>query len=214
MRMETSHRSGAGRRGAAGSPLRFLEAALFTAAVIGLGLFAREMLGAWTFQRTAGARFDRAAARAETTGKQPSPDTAKDALARLEIPRLGLSKIVVDGADKKDLSHAVGRIPWGGVFGGTGTVGLAGHRDTHFRKLADVAVGDTLRVTTLAARYTYVVEDTRVVEPDDVEILAPTGRPRLALVTCYPFHYIGPAPHRYVVEAREVEARTVSARRL
>jgi len=214
MRAETPHRFGAGRRRAAGLLWRLLEIGLFAAALFALGLFAREMLGSWAFQRAAGARFDREVARADAAGPKPSPAPARDALARLEIPRLGLSKIVVDGADKEDLSHAVGRIPWGGVFGGSGTVGLAGHRDTHFRKLADVAVGDTLRVTTLAARYTYVVEDTRVVEPDDVEILAPTGRPRLALVTCYPFHYIGPAPHRFVVEAREVEAQTASARTL
>jgi sortase A len=67
-------------------------------------------------------------------------------------------------------------------------------------------------VTTLAGTFHCVVQSTRMVNPDDVQVLAPSQEPLLTLVTCYPFHYIGPAPKRLIVSARRVDAaKPVSA---
>lgn len=83
----------------------------------------------------------------------------------------------------------------------TGNVGLAGHRDMHFRKLKDVAPGDTIQVRTLSGRFDYLVDSIRIVGPRDVEVLKPTRNPTLTLVTCYPFYYLGRAPRRFIVHA-------------
>jgi sortase A len=47
----------------------------------------------------------------------------------------------------------------------------------------------------------YVVQSTRIVEPSEVSVLAPTPKSTLTLVTCYPFNYIGAAPKRFIVRA-------------
>ena len=80
-------------------------------------------------------------------------------------------------------------------------MGLAGHRDTFFRRLQDIEVGDVIRVVAPEGTFTYAVERTSVVEPDDVWVLDTTPEPVLTLVTCYPFSYVGAAPERFIVRA-------------
>jgi sortase A len=142
-----------------------------------------------------------ARARIDPAGAGREPGTA---IARLDIPRLGLSKFVVDGVGKSELDLAVGRIPGSAPFGGAGTVALAGHRDRQFKELRNIELGDTVRISTVEASYAYIVEGTRVVDPDAVEVLEASGYPKLTLVTCYPFRYIGPAPWRFIVDARQL----------
>ena len=81
---------------------------------------------------------------------------------------------------------------------------MAGHRDTFFRELKDLRTGDSIQFTTLSGGFTYVVESLVVVEPDNVGVLAPSSENVLTLVTCFPFSYIGNAPKRFVVRARQV----------
>ena len=85
--------------------------------------------------------------------------------------------------------------------GEVGNVGLAGHRDTFFRRLRDIQPDDEIRVTTPDGVFSYRVERTDVVNPKDVWVLDATPRPVLTLVTCYPFTYIGSAPQRFIVRA-------------
>jgi len=80
-------------------------------------------------------------------------------------------------------------------------VGLAGHRDTYLRRLEGVAKGMDIRLTDTGGTYHYVVDGWEVVNPDRVDVLLVRARPELALITCYPFHYIGAAPKRFVVHA-------------
>jgi sortase A len=137
---------------------------------------------------------------------------AGGAWGRLEIDRLKLSALIAEGADKRTLSVAVGHIEGSAFPGERGTVALAGHRDTHLRGLRNVRIGDQVRIVTPEAGFDYVVEATYIVRPERVDLIrAKTGR-RLALVTCYPFGYIGPAPYRMVVHARPAhEARHTRA---
>jgi sortase A len=123
------------------------------------------------------------------------------ALAVLEIPRLGLTVPVLEGTDELTLNRGVGHIEGTALPGECGNVGIAGHRDGFFRVLKDVTSGDTIRLVTLGETLGYTVEDIRVVEPEEVQVLAPTSTPVLTLVTCYPFYYVGNAPQRYVVRA-------------
>ena len=123
-------------------------------------------------------------------------------LGRIEIPRLGVHAMIVDGTTEECLRRAIGHIEGTPLFGQTGNVGLAGHRDTLFRGLRRIRNGDQIEVRTLDGRYAYIVEGTQIVGPDDVHVLDASTSPTLTLVTCYPFNYIGPAPRRFIVHAR------------
>ncbi len=125
--------------------------------------------------------------------------------SRLEIPRLDLSVMVVEGVRYRDLKLAAGHIPGTATPDEAGNVVIAGHRDTFFRKLGEVRPNDLVTLTTLAGRYRYAVEWTRVVKPDEVEAMEPSKEPLLTLVTCYPFYYVGPAPERFIVRAHRLE---------
>ena len=85
--------------------------------------------------------------------------------------------------------------------GRTGNIGIAGHRDTFFRPLRNVRVGDRITLTVGKHRFAYQVSSLRIVGPDDVSVLDPTPRKSLTLVTCYPFSVFGHAPDRFVVRA-------------
>jgi sortase A len=122
-------------------------------------------------------------------------------IGRIEIPRLGVSAIVRAGADATTLRLAVGHIAGTAYPGERGNVGLAGHRDTFFRKLRNIRPDDVIRVVTPDGSFDYRVARTRIVSPTDVWVLDPTDHPVLTLVTCYPFTYIGSAPQRFIVRA-------------
>ena len=129
---------------------------------------------------------------------QPAPGSV---IGRLEIPRLGVSSIVRAGSDARTLQLAIGHIPGTALPGENGNVGLAGHRDTFFRRLRNIRSDDEIRLVTAEGTFIYRVQRTNVVQPRDVWVLDPTARPTLTLVTCYPFTYIGSAPQRFIVRA-------------
>ena len=122
-------------------------------------------------------------------------------IGRIEIPRLGVSAVIRAGSDARTLRLAVGYIPGTSLPGERGNFGLAGHRDTFFRKLRDINPDDEIRVTTRDGVFHYYVQRTNIVQPKDVWVLNPTSYPALTLVTCYPFNYIGSAPQRFIVRA-------------
>jgi sortase A len=129
----------------------------------------------------------------------------------IDIPRLRLSATIVEGDDEAALQRAVGHLPdtplpWQG-----GNSAFAAHRDTFFRPLKEVAVGDVIRVTTPHGAWTYRVGETLIVKPEDVWVLASSDRPMLTLITCYPFSYVGRAPQRFVVRAERIEATNTAS---
>jgi sortase A len=133
-----------------------------------------------------------------------APADADGLIGRIEIPRLLLSAVVVEGVDKTTLRRAVGHIPGTALPGHPGNVGLAGHRDTFFRQLKDLRIKDEIQLSTLNGNFNYKVESLRVVNPDNVGVLAASGGNVLTLVTCYPFYFVGPAPQRWIVRAKQV----------
>jgi sortase A len=125
-------------------------------------------------------------------------------LGRLDIPALALSVPVLEDDQSKSLLRGLGHIPGTAELGGLGTVGLAGHRDTFLKPLRRIAPGMDIRVTGGSGEYHYTVDSTEIVLPRAVEVLAIRSRPELTLITCYPFHYVGAAPKRFVVHAHLV----------
>ncbi|MGE5570731.1 MAG: class D sortase [Rhodospirillales bacterium] len=124
-------------------------------------------------------------------------------IGRIEIERVGLQAIIVESTTSEALRRAVGHVEGTALPGEDGNVALAGHRDTFFRGLRDVRPSDIIRIDTLDGSWEYQVESTRVVDPENVEVLKASGSPMLTLVTCYPFNAVGPAPRRYIVQARK-----------
>ena len=129
---------------------------------------------------------------------------------RIEIPRLGVSGIIQEGADDDTLRVAVGHIPGTALPGPTGNVALAAHRYGYFKGLRYVRKGDEITVTTPGGAFHYAVDHIQIVEITDVEVLDPTVEPTLTLVTCYPFDYIGQAPQRLIVRAHRTDLQRVS----
>ena len=193
--------------------LRRAQQLLLVCGVLLLGYCAFVLADAWIFQErqsqelTEQLREENAALPPNESAAVPEPVpmvAADGRVGRLEIPRLGLSTIVVEGVGTSDLRRAVGHIPGTAFPGERGNVGIAGHRDTHFRPLAGVQLNDLITLTTPAGEYQYRVVSSVVVSPDAVEVLDPTGDDVLTLVTCYPFCYVGPAPNRFIVRAQRI----------
>ena len=126
------------------------------------------------------------------------------ALGRIEIARIGIAAMILEGADEPTLRRAVGHIPGTSLPGQQGNVAIAGHRDTFFRALRNVRNDDEITVTTLDGSYRYLVDSTQVVAPEDTQVLDHSGDTILTLVTCYPFYFVGPAPKRFIVRAHKI----------
>ncbi|MGA3026173.1 MAG: class D sortase [Bryobacteraceae bacterium] len=142
-------------------------------------------------------------------GKAPAPSgvlplhRGDELVGRLEIPRLGMRVMVREGDDEATLAKAVGHLPSSALPGARGNVALAGHRDTFFRPLREIRISDRIVFATLHGTFEYRVEALSIVGPGDVSVLQASAEPTLTLVTCYPFHYIGSAPQRFIVRARQ-----------
>src|SRR5262245_6660700 len=126
-------------------------------------------------------------------------------LAKLEIPKIGLSVVVLDGTDAWTLNRAVGHIAGTSYPGTDGNIGIAGHRDGYFRELRHLRPKDEILLTSSNGSVErYRVDQTRIVAPSDVSVLAAGKAPSITLVTCYPFSYVGSAPQRYVLTASKL----------
>jgi len=164
---------------------------------------------------SARARFERAVARAtrlhpnmrewsmlRRVAYQRSLRERLDApIAVLELPHLGLEVPVLPRDDDASLDRAVSYVRGTARPGQHGNVGIAGHRDGYFRPLERARKGEVVRLVWPHGVRTYRVARTMVLDPSDVRVLAPTDRDALTLVTCFPFHYVGHAPKRFVVRA-------------
>ena len=131
------------------------------------------------------------------------PPRPEEPIGRIEIPRLSVSMMVLEGTGTKTLRVAAGHIPGTALPGAAGNVGIAAHRDTFFRPLRHVRPKDTIVLTTSYGTFRYIVDAVEIVGPTDVRVLRRTSNPELTLVTCYPFFYVGSAPKRFVVHARQ-----------
>jgi len=134
------------------------------------------------------------------------------AVAKLTIPRLDASLYVVEGTDDHDLKRGPGHLTGSVLPGEDGNCVIAGHRDTHFRMLKDIKDGDEIILERDGRTYRYRVDGMQVVTPDNTASLQPTDKAVLNLITCYPFHYIGSAPKRFIVHAGLEESALAAAR--
>ncbi len=129
----------------------------------------------------------------------------------LAIPRLQRVIPIVEGTGTKELKMGVGHFVGSVMPGATDNSVLAGHRDSVFRNLGSLKLGDLLTVTTDYGVFIYEVHKFRIVSADDKTVIVPTSGAILTLSTCYPFGYIGNAPKRYIVQAGLVEEKKIAS---
>lgn len=189
--------------------MRLLE---FTLWVVGIALMAF-FLGATAWGESArqhGVSTFPAAQPTGTVATQPTGTVATGtlAIAVLRIPGIKLEVPVGYGTDEGVLRRGAGLVEGTAAPGTRGNVAIAGHRDTFFRGLENVAVGDLVELETFDRRLTYRITTLSVVEPTDVHVLADSGESELTLVTCYPFYFVGSAPQRFIVRAVVADAST------
>jgi LPXTG-site transpeptidase (sortase) family protein len=124
------------------------------------------------------------------------------ALVRLTIAKIKLDAVVVEGSSRKSLKLGPGHMENSALPGYSGNSVIVAHRDTFFRHLDELREGDEIDLRRQGEVYRFEVTGRKVVEPTDLSALRQSSSPQLTLITCYPTHYVGPAPKRLVVVAR------------
>jgi sortase A len=124
-----------------------------------------------------------------------------DVIGKLEIPQIEISVMVLQGVTEETLHVGAGHVPGTPLPGADGNSAIAAHRDTFFRKLKRIRAGDRIQFLTVRGTSQYVVDSTEIVEPAATQVMESRGRPELTLISCYPFDFVGSAPHRFIVHA-------------
>lgn len=131
----------------------------------------------------------------------PVPTPGPEQARRIVIPVIDVDAPVVEGDDWETLKKGAGHHIGSADPGERGNCVISAHNDIYgeiFRDLPDLKVGDEVAVHTQTQVYRYVVQQTRIIEPTEVEVMAPTQAPVLTLISCYPY---GVDTHRIVVIA-------------
>ncbi len=202
--------------------LQWTQRVLFAGATLTLAFCAFVLVDAWMFQhhqkqnlerlRTASATSPASQGESVESRESPSPRAIANSIknvqggliGRIEILRLGVSVVVVEGSAKSTLRRAAGHIVGTALPGQPGNIGVSAHRDTFFRPLRNIQRDDIITFTTVRGDYRYRVISTKVVDPYDVAVLNSDGTEILTLVTCYPFYFVGAAPERFIVRAARI----------
>jgi sortase A len=128
-------------------------------------------------------------------------------IGRIRMPRIGLSKVIVEGTDGTSLRSGPGHYPATPLPGAPGTVAIAGHRTTYgapFRRVDKLRKGDEIEVEMPYGRFTYRVERTQIVAPTATEVTRRVSYDRLVLTACHPLYS---AAQRIVIFARLVRSQ-------
>ncbi len=167
--------------------------------VLALGYAGYVIGDAHAYQAVEKSRFENV-----SRSEGPHPVTQGGVIGEIDVPRLGIQTMVVEGDSNRILRRAVGHMPETPLPWESGNVALAGHRDSFFRPLRNVRSGDAITLKTINGDFQYEVESTEVVPANDMHVLDASSGRTLTLITCFPFYYVGSAPNRFIVRAREV----------
>jgi sortase A len=196
-----------------GSTTRWIQRFLYVAGFLILGYIGADWLNSRLRQERGSRELDRVLNHTPSyPAALPVPAARVPGgglIGKVEISRVNLSAVVFQGTESSVLDHGVGHLDGSAMPGEVGNVVLAAHRDTFFRNLRDVHRGDVIKVSTESGQRTYEVASTEVVDPTQTDVADATPNPTLTLITCYPFYYVGNAPKRFIVRARDMQAETI-----
>lgn len=125
-------------------------------------------------------------------------------IAQLVLPSIDLAFDVYWGTNETSLAKGVGMYDskWTTTPNEGGHTLLSGHRDTVFRPVGDLNIGDFIYINYDGLDYEYEVFDIWITDKDDRTVIVEKSEPTLTLSTCYPFYFIGNAPDRYIIQAK------------
>lgn len=124
-----------------------------------------------------------------------------DYIGKITIPDLKETLPIYQGTEDAQLKMGIGHYEKSVLPGVADNSVLSGHRDSVFSQLGKLKVGEFVTVETVAGKFTYKISGFRIVGANDRTVIVPTKTAVLTLTTCYPFHYIGSAPKRFIVSA-------------
>ena len=134
----------------------------------------------------------------------PWPGAKSYPIGKISINKVDLSYIILGGDMNQALNFGIAHISDTSKPGNNGNIGLAGHRDSFFKKLEKVHEGDIIEIEYLKGAREYKVIDIQIISPNEMRWLDQTKDNCLTLITCYPFDYMGEAPMRYLIRAEEI----------
>lgn len=191
--------------------LKWLSSMLIIAGIVCLGVFGYQFMQIEQAQNQSMAEAQESISGGENLeGHDPLQAEEFEAelhaaIGTLEIPKLEKTLPIVEGTDPDALDKGIGHL-LNSVFPGQGEqILLSGHRDTVFRNFDQIEVGDQFIVTMPYGSYTYEIRETEIVPEDDTSVIRSMGEEVLVVTTCYPFHYVGNAPERFVTYAYPVD---------
>lgn len=192
--------------------IRMIYRALFAAGIMALLWVAGQLGYAKTYQLYLMSKLKAQPALANSIPDSTSPAWSSlrkgDIVGRLDIATRKISVVVLEGIEDDALDIAAGHVPGTALPGSYGNVVIAAHRDTFFRELRNIAVGDRIQFSTTAGTFEYVVSNSEIVHPSETRVLESSGHSELTLITCYPFSFLGSAPERFIVHARLLPERS------
>lgn len=178
--------------------------------VIGLGIISFALFQMYDSNQKQNESF----ARAEELLKQkddkyekngPFKATFGDEVGMLTIKDIDARIPIVEGTDEDELAHGVGHYSGTAFPMEDDQIVLSGHRDTVFRRMGELNVGDIITVEMPYGDFDYEIYETFIVDADDRTVIKPTAPDEiLTVTTCYPFNFIGSAPDRYIINAKPV----------
>ncbi|MFC0015424.1 MULTISPECIES: class D sortase [Allobacillus] len=126
-------------------------------------------------------------------------------VGKVEIPKLEREIAIVEGANEDALKQGVGHVTSTGFPAQGKQIVLSGHRDTVFRDFGQLEIGDRFIVHMPYGVFEYEIKEEEIVPEDDTSVIGRHSEEVLVVSTCYPFHFVGPAPDRYVTYAYPVD---------
>lgn len=126
----------------------------------------------------------------QAMASMPVPTSGPEQAQRIQIPAINVDAPVVQGDGWEQLKKGVGQHVGSADPGKTGNLVLSAHNDVFgeiFRNLDELKTGDQIIIYTNQNPYTYVVTNSQIVLPTQVEVMAPTSKPVVTLISCYPY---------------------------
>jgi sortase A len=137
------------------------------------------------------------------TPQKPWPWADTNIMAKLIIKEH--ADYILADASMRNLAFGPTHMSQTAMPGSYGNSVIVGHRDTHFEKLKDIQLGESIQIERDGIRIHYVVSETAIVDESEVAVTEQLDATALTLITCYPFNSINPDPkQRFVVRAIKV----------
>ena len=142
---------------------------------------------------------------AESKPQRPWPSADFSAVARLDVPALRISRIVLDKSSGQAMTWGIGLVEASMTHSNSPII-LAGHRDSHMSFMAHLSKGDELKFQLSdRSRETYIVNSIEITDQPKLGLLPSNNKRQLMLTTCWPIHGIGPTDKRLVIRAERKE---------